>query len=82
MCEIAWRFRLHDILDAIDFVSEHLTEVTYEEFTTDLVLQRAVLHTLELAGEATSGIPDEFTLEHPNIPWRGMKDFRNVKLLS
>lgn len=78
MSDHIWRFRLRDILDAIDFVSNHLEGVTYEEFSADEVLQRAILHTLEIAGEATTGIPEEFTDKHPEIPWRGMNDFRNV----
>lgn len=78
MSDRIWWFRLKDILDAIDFVSNHLEGVTYEEFKADEVLQRAILHTLEMAGEATTGIPHEFTCQHPEIPWRGMNDFRNV----
>ena len=78
MSDRIWWFRLRDILDAIDFVSNHLEDVTYEEFMVDEVLQRAILHTLEIAGEATTGIPDEFARQHPEIPWRGMNDFRNV----
>ena len=78
MSDRIWWFRLRDILDAIDFVSKHLEGVTYEEFRADEVLQRAILHTLEIAGEATTGIPDELTCLHPEIPWRGMNDFRNV----
>ena len=78
MSDRIWWFRLRDILNAIDFVSNHLEGLTYEEFKADEVLQRAILHTLEMAGEATTGIPDEFTRQHPEIPWRGMNDFRNV----
>jgi uncharacterized protein with HEPN domain len=78
MSDRVWWFRLRDILDAIDFVSNHLEGVTYEEFEADEVLQRAILHTLEMAGEATTGIPRGFTCQHPEIPWRGMNEFRNV----
>ncbi len=78
MSEIEWQFRLRHILDAIDFTIRHLENVTYDQFIADEVLQRAILHTLEVAGEATTGIPDSFAIQHPEVPWRGMKDFRNV----
>ena len=78
MSEIEWQFRLRHILDAIDFTNRHLEDVTYDQFIAGEVLQRAILHTLEIVGEATTGIPDAFTSQHPEVPWRGMKDFRNV----
>ena len=78
MPEREWTFRLHDILEAIQFVSEHLDGLTFEEFASNELLVRAVLHTLEVAGEATRGIPEDVTSQHPEIPWRGLNAFRNV----
>lgn len=69
---------MQDILDAIDFVSENLEGVSFEEFASNQLLNRSILHTLEIAGEAVKGIPSEFMERHPDIPWRGMSDFRNV----
>ena len=78
MSERSWGYRLQDILDAIDFVSENLEGVSFEEFAGNELLNRAILHTLEIAGEASTGVPPEFRERHPEIPWRGMSDFRNV----
>ena len=78
MPEREWTFRLRDILEAIQFVSEHLDGLTFEEFASNELLVRAVLHTLEVAGEATRGIPEDVTSQHPEIPWRGLNAFRNV----
>jgi len=33
---------------------------------------------LEIIGEASAQLPDEYKLSHVDIPWRVMKDFRNV----
>lgn len=78
MSERSWRHSLQDIMDAIDFVSENLEGVPFEEFASNQLLNRSILHTLEIAGEAVKGIPGEFMDRHPDIPWRGMSYFRNV----
>ena len=78
MPEHGWAFRLQHILDAIEFVSRNLEGVTFEEFASNEVLVRAILHTLEMAGEAARAIPQEVTQLHDSIPWRGLNDFRNV----
>lgn len=69
---------MQDILDAIDFVSDNLEGMSFEEFSNNELLNRSIIHTLEIAGEATKGVPSEFRERHPDIPWRGMSDFRNV----
>ena len=78
MPEREWTFRLRDILEAIEFVAEHLDGLTFEDFASNELLVRAILHTLEVAGEATRSIPQDFTSQHPEVPWRGLNDFRNV----
>ena len=78
MRERAWTFRLRDILGSIEFVSEHLDGLTFEDFASSDLLVRATLHTLEVAGEAARHIPEDFTSQHPEVPWRGLNAFRNV----
>ena len=43
MSNRSWKYRLQDILDAIDFVSENLEEVSFEEFVNDELLSRGIL---------------------------------------
>ena len=69
---------MQDVLDAIDFVSKNLEGVSFEEFVSDELLIRGILHTLEMAGEAAKVIPSELREQYPDVPWRGMSDFRNV----
>lgn len=66
------------MLDAIDFVSDNLEGVSFEEFASNQLLNRSILHTLEIAGEAVKGIPGKLRERYPDVPWRGMSDFRNV----
>lgn len=46
--------------------------------TDDALIQRAVIKCLETIGEAASCISDDLKRKHPDIPWRDMKDMRNV----
>ena len=40
--------------------------------------QDLVVHSLEIIGEATAHLSENFRKEHKNIPWREMKDLRNL----
>ena len=32
---------------------------------------------MEIVGEASARVPDEFRNRHPSVPWRDMADFRS-----
>ncbi len=38
----------------------------------------AVMRNLEVIGEAVSQLPEDIKSKHPEIPWRDIKDFRNI----
>jgi uncharacterized protein with HEPN domain len=44
----------------------------------DRVLAKAVLYDLHIIREACSALPDEFRARHPEVDWKGWKDFRNL----
>lgn len=41
------------------------------------MLQRAVLHSMIIIGEATGHLSPGFLAQHANIPWHGIKSMRN-----
>lgn len=43
----------------------------------DPVLSRAIIRSLEIIGEASTKIDDEFKSIYPNIEWRKMSNTRN-----
>jgi len=49
-----------------------------EAFLADTRTQEAVLRNYEVIGEAAKGVPAEFTLQHPEVPWRQMAGFRDI----
>ncbi len=72
------RFRLQDILDAIDRISSYVEGITYEDFLADRKTQDAVTRNVEIIGEAARSLSEQFKQEHSSIPWQDIVDMRNV----
>lgn len=51
--------------------------MTWEQFQTDETLKRAFVRSIEIIGEATKRLPDDFRERHPEINWRGMAGMRD-----
>jgi uncharacterized protein with HEPN domain len=73
-----WRFRLEDILQAIEEINQFTKGMTYSTFCSDTRTMKAVLYSLAVIGEAARHIPEEVKLKYPEIPWRDISDMRNV----
>jgi uncharacterized protein with HEPN domain len=69
---------LSDILEAIEAIEGYVADIDFEKFVSDRKTYAATIRELEIIGEASSQLPDDFKLSHLDIPWRVMKDFRNV----
>ena len=59
-------------------INRIISSTTQEEFLRDADEQDLVVHSLEIIGEATAHLSENFRKEHKNIPWREMKDLRNL----
>ncbi len=71
------RTYLTHIRDAIETIEEYLEGVAYEQFTSNKMIIDAVVRELEIIGEASNNLSQQFRQEHPGIQWRRMKDMRN-----
>ena len=71
------RAYLIHIREAIESIEEYLENVTYEKFTSNKMIIDAVVRELEIVGEASNNLSDEFRENHPEILWRKMKNMRN-----
>lgn len=69
---------LKDICDAIAEVEEFTKGMTFETFAADKKTINAVIRSLEVIGEATKHIPDDFRKKHSIIPWGKMAGMRDV----
>ena len=68
---------VNDILESINLIVNYVQDKSEFEFSTNLLLQDAVIRRFEIIGEAASKISNEFKLTHLSIEWGLMKDMRN-----
>ncbi|MCX3263460.1 HepT-like ribonuclease domain-containing protein [Pedobacter agri] len=65
------------ILDEINFILQQTYSKSKEQATLDPVLSRALIRSLEIIGEASSKLDQEFRSLHPHIEWRKITNTRN-----
>src|SRR3989338_888223 len=69
---------IQDMLDAMNRIRQYTHNISFEQYESDLQLQDAIIHRLQIIGEAASRIPEETRNNYPNIPWRKIIGLRNV----
>lgn len=73
-----WRWRVHDLLDALDRVAAYTVGHTLTTFLADERTQDAVLRNLARLGETTKFIPQSVQDRTPHVPWALLRDIRNL----
>jgi uncharacterized protein with HEPN domain len=68
--------RLHDIIEAADKIAARVARGR-QNFDVNEDTQIVLVHLIQVIGEAASGLSDEFTAEHCQIPWRQIVAVRN-----
>jgi uncharacterized protein with HEPN domain len=68
---------LHDILEAAESAELFTAGIEFDDFVSDRKTVFAVVHALEIIGEATKSIPDAMRQRHPSVPWREMAGMRD-----
>lgn len=71
------RERLRDIQEAISQIQKY-SKQGKEDFFEEELIQVWIIHHLQITGEASSAIPDDFKALYSEIPWQDIKDFRNL----
>lgn len=73
-----WPLRVQDVLDALSAIDEYTAGMSYPDFRASRLVVDAVLRNIEIIGEATSALPDDLKARHPEVPWRDIRNTRNV----
>ncbi len=68
---------LYDVLDAVKRIETYVQGVSKDIFFENLMMQDAVMHQIEIIGEASNRISEVFQYEHPELPWMQMRAIRN-----
>lgn len=68
---------LKHILDEIDYLVSHTQNLDEEHFSRNETLQRAFCRSLEIIGEATKNISEDFKKSYPEIGWKLMMGMRD-----
>lgn len=61
---------LKHIFDEIIFVLHYTADKTKEQVLNDEVLCRAVVRSIEIIGEATKKLDEDFKTQNPHIEWK------------
>ncbi len=69
---------LEDIRTSCNKIIRYTEGMTFEAFKVDDRTYDAVIRNLEIIGEATKNVPDEFKGKFPSIEWRAISALRNI----
>lgn len=65
------------MLQAIERIKRYTRWKTFDDFITDDMMYYAVVKNIEILGEASNMLTDEFRSEHPQTPWKQVNGMRN-----
>ncbi len=72
------RLYIDHILQSIERINKYLEGKNQLVFADDLLTQDAVIRQLEIIGEATKRISNEFRTANPHVPWTDMAGMRDI----
>lgn len=68
---------LKHIWDAINQIETYVATLDYLQFEQTRLVQDGVIRQLEIIGEASRNLSDEFRDDHAELPWRQIIGLRN-----
>ena len=69
---------LKHILDEIDFILKYTKDINFDSLTKNEVLERAIVRSLEIIGEAVKQIDEDIKKQYTDIDWKKIAGFRDI----
>jgi uncharacterized protein with HEPN domain len=69
---------IEHILNSIDRIQSYIYDMDQTAFYSDFITQDAVVRQLEIIGEATKRISQDFRNKNQDIPWTDIAGMRDV----
>ena len=60
-----------------EYLVAKIAEIDFEEFRDDDDYNRSIIRSLEIIGEASKRIPDNFKIQYAEIDWKGLSGLRD-----
>lgn len=73
-----FKLYLEDILDSIHKIQLYTKDLPFEELNLNSMLLDAVLHNLEIIGEAVKHVPAEIKDNNADVDWRKIAGLRDI----
>ena len=74
----AWRLRLEDIEQSIARIATYIEGLDFAEFSSDQKTVDAVVHNLQVIGEAAINLPETVANRYPALPWANIRAMRHI----
>jgi len=69
-----------DILGSISDIEAFSNGLNKKNLSEDRMRQYAIMRGIEIIGEATKNIPDNFRKKYPEVPWRKIAGLRDISI--
>jgi uncharacterized protein with HEPN domain len=71
------RVILDEMLQCVALIGAYTSSLTAQGFEQNQAMQDAIVHRIEILGEAAKQMPEAYKLQHAEVPWREISDMRN-----
>lgn len=69
---------LQDIIESFEWAKRYLGTLTVAQLAADQEKQDAIIRRIEIVGEATKRLSQDFRDANPHLPWRDMAGMRDI----
>lgn len=70
-------YYIDKMLEDIEFIIEHMSDVSFEDFSKDVLLQDSMMFRMVQISENANRLTEEYKNKRNNIPWKSIYGLRN-----